>query len=59
MHPFLGNLAALAVAVIFYTWRAYQAQLHCNKQRLLRERVAQMLWVMADRLDGSGQPATD
>jgi hypothetical protein len=57
MHPFLGNIAALAVAVIFYAWRAYNDQLQSRKQRLLRERVAQMLWVMAERLEG--QPATD
>lgn len=51
--PIWGNLAALAVAVIFYAYRAY---LHNTQQRrkLLRERVAYMLWVMAERSDASG-----
>jgi hypothetical protein len=39
-------VAALAVAGIFYTWRAYRDTL-VRHQRLLRERVAYMLWVMA------------
>jgi len=44
------NVAALAVASIFYTWRAYRlAQLH--RHRTLRERVAYMLWVMANTAD--------
>jgi hypothetical protein len=59
MHPLMGNLAALAVAVIFYCWRAYHTQTLYRKQRQLRERVAHMLWVMADRLDGAGYPVTD
>lgn len=48
MEPLLPSAAALTVAVIFYTWRAWQ-QVQCRRQRLLRERVAYMLWVMADR----------
>lgn len=49
MQPIVVNVAALAVAVIFYVWRAHsQARL----QRLFRlrcERVAFMLWVMAQQ----------
>ncbi len=48
MEPIMPSAAALAVAVIFYTWRAWQ-QVHYRRERLLRERVAYMLWVMADR----------
>jgi hypothetical protein len=40
------NLAALAVAVIYYVWRAHE-QVRVRKDRAIRERVAYMLWVMA------------
>jgi hypothetical protein len=46
MQPIVPSLAALAVAAIFYTWRAWQ-QAQTRRERLLRERVAYMLWVMA------------
>jgi hypothetical protein len=46
MHLLLANMAALAVASIYYAWRAYD---HVRKQRQLRERVAYMLWVMAQQ----------
>lgn len=39
-------MAALAVAGIFYTWRAWQ-QAQSKRHQVLRERVAYMLWVMA------------
>jgi hypothetical protein len=45
MNLILANLAALAVAGIYYAWRAYA---QTRKQRQLRERVAYMLWVMAN-----------
>jgi hypothetical protein len=42
------NLAALAIAVLFYSWRdGYLCQL--QRHRVLRERVAYMLWVAAER----------
>jgi hypothetical protein len=44
------NVAALAVAIIFYTWRGYARILHQRDQRL-RERVAFMLWAMAEQVD--------
>jgi hypothetical protein len=44
------NVAALAVAIIFYTWRSYARILHQRDQRL-RERVAYMLWAMAEQVD--------
>ena len=54
MPTILCNVAALAVASIFYTWRAYRlAQLH--RHRNLRERVAYMLWIMAN----NGDPTLD
>ena len=44
------NAAALMVALLYYTWRAYHQAL-LTRQRVLRERVAYMLWVVADRMD--------
>lgn len=42
------SIAALAVASIYYTWRAYREWLD-RRQETLRERIAYMLWVMANR----------
>jgi hypothetical protein len=56
MQPILGNLAALAVAMIFYLWRAHVQGRQLRRQRILRERVAYMLWVMADRVDRCKHP---
>jgi hypothetical protein len=41
------GLSALAIALIFYSWRDYNFGL-LQRQRLLRERVTYMLWVMAN-----------
>jgi hypothetical protein len=50
MQPLWGNVAALAVAIIFYVYRAH-LQVRLQRQRLLRERVAYMLWVVAQRVE--------
>jgi hypothetical protein len=43
------NLTALAVATIYYTYRdRYVAGLH--RAKLLRERVAYLLWTSAEQL---------
>ena len=47
MHTVVCGVAALSVAGIFYTWRYYQDKV-MEKQRMLRERVTYMLWVMAN-----------
>jgi hypothetical protein len=44
------NAAALAVTLLYYAWRAYD-QARAARQRLLHERVAHLLWVVADRMD--------
>jgi hypothetical protein len=46
MQPVICGVATLAIAGIFYTFRSYQDML-IQKQRVLRERVTYMLWVMA------------
>lgn len=52
MQPIVANMAALAVAMLFYLWRAhFQGQQ--RRQRRLCERVAFMLWLMAERIKGS------
>jgi hypothetical protein len=45
MQTVYCSLCALAVATIFYGWREYR---HDRPERVLRERVAYMLWVMAE-----------
>jgi hypothetical protein len=44
------NVAALGVAVIFYTWRAYHAVM-LRRERTIRERIALMLWAAAEQAD--------
>ena len=48
------NVAALAVALIYYIWRAYH-QTRLARERMLRQRVAYMLWVMADGVEGGSR----
>jgi hypothetical protein len=47
MNAIAGPFAALAVASLFYCYREYQSVVQ-QKSRQLRERVAYMLWVMAN-----------
>lgn len=54
MSPIWSSAAAFTVAVIFYIYRAY-ALVQERKQRLLRKRVAYMLWVMANGVERSPQ----
>jgi hypothetical protein len=49
MQAILCGLASLAVANIFYWYRAYH-QDRTRRERTLRERVAYMLWVAAHQL---------
>ncbi len=48
MNPLTSSMATLAVSAIFCLWKAY-CQTHEQRTRMLRERVAYMLWVAADR----------
>jgi hypothetical protein len=53
MQPLVTNMAALAVAMLYYLWRAhYQTRL--RRQQVLCQRVTYMLWVMADQIDDTG-----
>jgi hypothetical protein len=44
------NVAALAVASLFYYWRQYAGTL-MEREGTLRERVAYLLWSMAGVVD--------
>jgi hypothetical protein len=44
------NVAALAVAVIFYTWRGYHGVL-LRRERTIRERIALLLWAAAEQAE--------
>jgi len=47
MQALPGCIAAMAVAAIYYGWRAWWLQ----RMRTLRQRVTYMLWVMAQRVE--------
>ncbi len=51
MQPIVANMAALAVASLYYLWRSHhQAQ---QRRRRLCQRVAYMLWVAAQGVEGA------
>jgi hypothetical protein len=50
MHPMCSSVAALAVASIYYVWKAY-FNLQMHRERILRERLAFMLWVASDYVE--------
>jgi hypothetical protein len=56
MQPCWCNVAVVTVTAIFYVWRAH-ALAGLGRQRRLRERVAYLLWVAADRAGACGQLA--
>jgi hypothetical protein len=58
MEPIVTNMAALAVATLYYVWRAHY-QTRRNRARILRERVSYMLWVMAERVQGCDSGLTN
>lgn len=47
MDPLTHSVAAIAVASIYFVYRSY-FQFMISRQRVLRERVAYMLWVSSD-----------
>jgi hypothetical protein len=47
MNPLSNSVAALAVASIYYIWKAY-FHVQVYRERQLRERVAYLLWVTAN-----------
>jgi hypothetical protein len=51
MQPIVANVAALAVASLYYLWRSHH-QAQQRRQRLC-QRVAYMLWVAAQCVEGA------
>jgi hypothetical protein len=49
------NLAVVTVVMIYLLWQTY-LQVHRQRQRRLRQRVAYMLWVAAEE-EACGEPA--
>jgi hypothetical protein len=47
MSAFVCAVSAMSVALLYSTWHAYHQKI-VQRQQLLRERVAYMLWVMAN-----------
>ena len=47
MQQFVCSIAILAVTIIYLFWRVYLQATH-RRERLLRERIAYLLWVAAD-----------
>jgi hypothetical protein len=47
-------IIALTVVCIYYLWRVYRFTL-LHRERVLRERIAYLLWTMAQRSDYVGQ----
>jgi hypothetical protein len=47
MPTLVCNASALVVATLYYYWRGYR-QTHEQHEHALRQRLAYMLWVMAN-----------
>jgi hypothetical protein len=46
----ITNIGVLAIASIYYAWRdSYFAKRQTDARRILRDRVAYMLWTAANR----------
>jgi hypothetical protein len=54
MQPIFANVAALAVALIFYTWKMFNS-VQTRRRRVLCERVAYMLWVTAEQAEAPAE----
>jgi hypothetical protein len=54
MAPLLASLPTLSVSAIFCIWSAYRRFLQRN--RVLHERVAYLLWVVATCIDDGDTP---
>ena len=50
VNPMLSTLPTLMVTAVYYGWYVYLRE-KCRRDRVLRERVTYMLWVMATGCD--------
>jgi hypothetical protein len=49
MHVLSLSAPSLAIALIFAIWQRY-CQFHLRRERIVRERVTYLLWVVADQV---------
>lgn len=49
MNPLFGSIATLSISVIYLVWKMYRENRH-HREKVVRQRVAYMLWVMAHRV---------
>ena len=52
MHMLVTNMTALAVGTLYYLWRAHHQE-QVRRRRILRERVAFLLWTVAGQIQNS------
>ncbi len=50
MNPLWSSVAVLTVSALYYAWKEFHFKTR-NREEVLRERVAYMLWVMADQVE--------
>ena len=50
MDPMVSTLPTLMVTAVYYCWHVYRTEMR-RRNRLLRERVTYMLWVISQRMD--------
>ncbi|MGE3806852.1 MAG: hypothetical protein AB7K24_19470 [Gemmataceae bacterium] len=53
MHPLYGSVGATAIATIYLIYEYYRNYLRAQtcRERLVRDRVCYMLWVMANETE--------
>jgi formate-dependent nitrite reductase membrane component NrfD len=52
MQLLMTNMTALAVATLYYLWRAHH-QMQLQRRRVLCQRVAFLLWTVAGQIQNS------
>jgi hypothetical protein len=50
MQEIVANVTALAVAMLYYFWRDRYQKVRQQRRRILCQRVAYLLWIMAERI---------
>jgi len=48
------GVAALSLAAIYYIWRTYR-EVKTHRDRILRERIAYMIWVASESAEASAR----
>jgi hypothetical protein len=56
MQPIYSHVALLTVTMAFFVWRTF-TEGRQRRERVLRQRVAYLLWVAAEHVEPCGQLA--